>query len=397
MQLLPERLDLVVATAARVVVIEDAAPVLLRAETTRPPAEEKQAIRAVGNGRVGHPLDLFGFRVVVEVAALPARPGLLLRDHKVARPRAGVIQHKRLSKRTVFRIGNEERVHVEAQKIQVLGEVAAIVDVAERPVVGDEPRRIRRPQDFHLLALEAGDVPRDEAGVVQQMRGIGVGRFGVLGRLDFVEAAEGERPERVAPRNVERADVVLILLAQELAEGDLAVLAVALAEVAVQLVVGLPANHVWVVREVFGHRLGDRAAVQAKDGAARAGVLPRPVLHPCAIRIDAQRVWMRAREPTGRRRRRRAEDRRNALLAEPGNRLVEQRKIEFTLARLHQVPGELCHADDVEPGFDHPFRVLLAGGGVPVFGVVRRAIVKRLQIRWVFMRKFSSHRFLHQQ
>ena len=95
LQLFAQLGGFLVAAARDGVVVEHAAPVFFRAKAGRAPAEEQQAVGAAGDGGVGHAAHLARLGGVVEVAALPARAGLLLGHHEVARPGAGLVQSQR--------------------------------------------------------------------------------------------------------------------------------------------------------------------------------------------------------------------------------------------------------------------------------------------------------------
>ena len=94
--------------------------------------------------------------------------------------------------------------------------------------------------------------------------------------------------------------------------------------------------------------------------------------------VNPQRLGIIGRQPARRRRRRRAQDRLDAAPPEDFDRLVEQREIELSLARLENVPGKLAQARGVEPGRRHALGVALPITLVDVFGIVRRAEQKRV-------------------
>lgn len=141
----------------------------------------------------------------------------------------------------------------------------------------------------------------------------------------------------------------------------------------VQLIVGLPTDHVRILPIVLGHGRGDAAAVGAVDGARRIRMLARSMAGRSTVRVDAQHFGVIGCQPARRRRGGRAEDRFDAGLTQDVDRLVEEVKIKPALPWLEDMPGELSHADHVEAGRRHPLGVALPAALFDLLGIMRSA------------------------
>ncbi len=181
------------------------------------------------------------------------------------------------------------------------------------------------------------------------------------------------------PGAVERGDVAGETRPEPGGEARLGVGRVVEREVAMELVVRLPADDVRVAREMLRQDAGDAAAVGAENRAEVRGVLPRAVLHGAAVGIDAQHLGVLHGEPARRRGGGRAKNGANAGRAETGDGLVEKREIEAAFLGLEHVPDEFAEADDIPAGGAQERRVGGADSGVPVFRVVGGAVEKLAQ------------------
>jgi hypothetical protein len=201
----------------------------------------------------------------VEVFALAAGAGLLFEDDEVSGPGAGRVECAGFGAGPGVGVLVEERIGVKAEDVEVAREGAAVVDGFEQAVMGDEPLRLDGAEDFDLLVLEAGGAPGEEAAVVDDVCGVQVGGGVGPREGDLVIGAVGLGPEGGAPGAVQGGDVGPVLVSEEVDELLAAVGAVALGEVAIDFVIGLPADDVGVVATVDGEGAGDVAGVVAED------------------------------------------------------------------------------------------------------------------------------------
>ncbi len=224
------------------------------------------------------------------------------------------------------------------------------------------------PEDLHLLALVRRARVRDEALEVEHERRTVKPRRRPC-QVDLLPVGVPLAPEPRAPPLVERVERSVLRLEPPPKRGA-AALAVALFVLVVELVVDLPADDVGAVCVVLAELLDDAPRQPPVDLAVVAVVAPRLVVRRLARREDVQRLRVLRRQPLRRRRGRRAEDDLDPVLSEQDHRAVEEREIELALAGLHQRPGELADAHDVDAGRLHRRCVLLPEALGTELGVV---------------------------
>lgn len=286
-QFLSKTGGLLVASAGDVVVVENSAPVFLCAEAAAAPAEKEQGIRAVGDGGEGHAPHFAGLGGVVQVMSLPAGAGLLFGDEEVSGEGADVVEIEGLGWGAMGGVPAKKRVGIVAEKVEVAAEVSAVVDAGKTAVVGDPGAGLEAAEDVDLFALETGHAPTQKAMIIEDMGGVEVGGTVAAWRFDVVEAGIGHGPEVGAPGAIEGGDVAVEFGVEEFAEGVLGVGRMVFGKVAVEFVVGLPADDVGVVGVVFGESAGDAAAVFAEEGAEVGGVLAGAVAEGASRVVDA--------------------------------------------------------------------------------------------------------------
>src|SRR5882724_7830934 len=102
--------------------------------------------------------------------------------------------------------------------------------------------------------------------------------------------------------------------------------------------------------------------------------------HCPAIAVDPQYLRMRLRQPSRWRRCRRAHDRAYPVTTQHGDGPIEQIKVERSLARLEDMPGEFAETRNVEPGLRHALCVALPIAFVDMLGIMRDADEKAVSV-----------------
>ncbi len=233
------------------------------------------------------------------VAGLPVdrRGRVLHQDPGVAaRDPAGQVRGER-EVDVPLRVGRG-RVVVVGHDVQLRGpgEIVHALGVAGRHQVRGH-RHVRRdlPQGVTQVAVVVEQRVRGEPVEVELLGGVGVRGRDERGE-DVVERAVTLRPERGAPRLVERVDRG-VPLAQPLAEGVGGGVGVVAGDVAADLVVHVPQRQRGVVPVALGHARGHPQRVLPVDRMGDGVRLPPALVQHGPVREPWQDLGVRARQP----------------------------------------------------------------------------------------------------
>ena len=171
--------------------------------------------------------------------------------------------------------------------------------------------------------MEGAEAIAEKPVAIEFLTGIGVGRAIEAGERDVAEMVVSLGPESGAPGLVQGIDRSIFFLQPFLESGETR-RAITLAEVAEELVVGLPANHQRIIAKMAGHRARDADRFLLESGVIGAAVLAAAMHHGAPIIVHAHPVGMIFGQPARGRCRGSAEDGADAVLSEMSNRLIEK-------------------------------------------------------------------------
>ena len=268
---------------------------LLGARPRLPPLEEHDAVGAARHGLVAPQPHLSRRFRDVDVAPVDSACRLLhqhprapaaQRAHEVARHRRA---HAGLGVGGVL-------VHIVADDVLALGPLPVVERLEEAHEVGGD-RNVRRALSQRLtLDVVAGEqLVRREAHEVELLARIRPCRRPPR-RQHLIPVRVALRPEVGPPRPVQVLDRAVSLL-QPLAESVGGDVAVAVGDVAAELVAYMPHRQRGMLGVAGGHLLGQPPRGRAIDGAARTVVLPPAVPQPDAVDSHRQHLRMLVRHP----------------------------------------------------------------------------------------------------
>ena len=201
----------------------------------------------------------------------------------------------------------------------------------------------------------------------------------VARRRDFIEEIVLLAENRQIPRLVQGVHRAVFRLQTlfELLRADWAHATVA---EGIDFVVDLPADDVFVVRELLRHLLDDPAAVFAVMFVVRAAVAAAAMLRAASMFLLHKDIGIFAAEPDGRRRRRRAQDRGDSVFRQRVDDMVQPVEREDAFRVLHAAPRKFRDASDLDADRLHLRGVLLDFLHGPVFRIVGAAQIRRFDV-----------------
>jgi len=335
-----------------------------------PPLEVHRALAAAGHvgervapqpaGRLGHVARLPVDRTR---RVLHQQPGLAAAERAGEVGREGEIDLVRRVLRRQVVVGRDDVQLASPRPVVQLDEVAGHEVRCHRDAGAQPPQHLA----FGAEAVEqfVGGEPLE----VQRLRRVAEARRGPW-RDHLRPVGVALRPERGAPRRVERVDVVAVAPAQPLPEGLRRDVAVAPRDVAAVLVPDVPQRE----RRMFGvprrQRLGEAHRRGPVDRRARAERLAAAVPERAATGVDGQRLRVGGGEPRRRRRGRGRQVDPHAGAGEQVQHPVQPAELVAALGWLEVGPGEHADRREGHAGGPHELRVLGPHVLRPLFGVV---------------------------
>lgn len=186
-------------------------------------------------------------------------------------------------------------------------------------------------------------------------------------RLDLLPIADFAAPEGRTPGCVDCLQGPILLL-QPVPEGRPAGRTGAV--IAVQFIVDLPGEYPQFSGVALCHLLHDPSRILPECGADHAAVALDAQIRGLSVRSPLDRVRVILVEPQRRAVGRRTQNDLHSMAGDDVDRIIQPRKVERAVPRLHPAPGELSDPDNVGPGLRHTASVFLPEGSVPMLWVV---------------------------